>query len=168
MDEVFAVQSPEQLRAFADPFRQRLLGVLATPHTVKAAAERLGAPLSRLYHHIDLLLGAGLIEVVAERRRRATVERTFQATARRFEVAPGALGGAGAGGGEARSALEGLLAAGAGPPRIAHATLRLTPERLALLEQKLGDLLEALESPDGLETEILLIASPQGSATAQA
>ncbi len=154
MDKVLEIRTPERLRAFADPFRQRLLGVLATPHTVKAAAERLGVPLSRLYHHIDQMLAAGLIRVVSERRRRAAVERTFQAAARRFEVAPEAAGG------PARAALEGVLAGG-GVPSVARTTLRLTPDRLALLEQKLGDLLKALESPDGLPTEVLLVASPR-------
>jgi hypothetical protein len=150
----FTIVRADQLRAVQDPFRQRLLGVLAEPRTVKAAAEALGVPLSRLYHHVDQLLAVGLIRVVSEQRRRAAVERTFQAIADRFEVAPEAEGL------PARAALEGLLAGGA-PVHLARTTLRLTPDRLALLEQKLGDLLRALESPDGAPTEILLVASPR-------
>src|SRR6187200_782419 len=95
VDAAFPIRTPEQLRAVSDPFRQRLLGVLATPQTVKAAADELGAPLSRLYHHIGQLLDAGLIRVVSERKRRAATERTFQAVAATFEIAGEAMEGAG-------------------------------------------------------------------------
>lgn len=157
MDAIFAIRTPEQLRAISDPFRQRLLGIFATPHTVKAAAERLGVPVSRLYHHIGQLEAAGLIRVVSERKQRAATERTFQAVAASFEIADTAMPGAG----PARLAFESMLAGTAETPRLGRATLRLTPERLTLLEQKLGDLLKALETPDGVETEILLLAAPR-------
>ena len=112
--------------------RQRLLALFAEPMTVKAAAERLGVPPTRLYHHLDRLRLEGLIEQVAEQRRRGAMERTFLASA--------------------------------AAPQVARATLRLTPERLGLLKQRLGDLLRVLETPDGVETEILLIASPASDA----
>ena len=83
MTEAFSVESAAQLRALSDPLRQRLLGAFAEPATVKAAAAALGAPVGRLYHHVDQLAAAGLIQVVSERRKRATTERTFQAVARR-------------------------------------------------------------------------------------
>jgi predicted ArsR family transcriptional regulator len=107
--------------------RHRLLAVVDAPCTARAAAERLGAPVGRLYHHLDRLLAAGLVEVVGERRRRGAIERTFRAT-----------------GGHA-----------------AAVTLRLTPERLAFLRDRLSQLLAPLESADGVETEILLIATPK-------
>jgi hypothetical protein len=171
MSETFAIETPEQLRVVSDPFRQRLLGVFAEPATVKAAAEKLGVPLGRLYHHVDQLAAAGLIRVVSERKRRATTERTFQAVAKRFKVRPSAMAGEPLAGGApiVRAAVEELLASAptdCTPEtalHIARTRLRLTPERLALLEQKLGELLKALETADGLETEILLVASPRPS-----
>jgi sugar-specific transcriptional regulator TrmB len=129
--------------------RQSLLGVFAEPATVKAAAEKLGVPLGRLYHHVDRLEADGLIRVVAERRRRATVERTFQAADRRAADAAAI-----------RAAAEGLVAElGAGELRINQPTLRLTQQGLADLEQALEIFLKSFESPDGRETRLLWIAA---------
>jgi DNA-binding transcriptional ArsR family regulator len=167
--ESFTIRTPEQLRAVSDPLRQRLMGAFAEPATVKQAAAKLGVPLGRLYHHVDQLEAAGLIRVVSERKRRATVERTFQAVARRLAVAASAIGGDGpaaAGAAMARAAVEELLARlPAAPPsdgamHIAQGSARLTPEGLARLEAELGAFLRRFEDPDGRETRILWMAAP--------
>ena len=130
--------------------RQSLLGVFAEPCTVKAAAERLGDPVGRLYHHLDRLEAEGLIQVVAERKRRAVVERTFQAVDRR-----------GAEAAAVRAAAENLIGAMAGGDvRINQPVLRLTPKALGDLEQALEIFLKSFESPDGRDTRLLWIAAP--------
>ncbi len=87
----------DQLRAFADPLRIRLIEELAAHELpVAGLALALGVPVTRLYHHVDLLLQAGLIEVARQVRRRGVEERVFRAAAREYrldgnllEVVPG-------------------------------------------------------------------------------
>jgi|SRR5579871_409875 len=80
---------PEQVKALATPLRRRILEVLGLqPMTTKQAAERLGEPPTRLYHHVAALEAAGLIEQVEERRKRGTVERYYQPIAQEFVVDP--------------------------------------------------------------------------------
>jgi DNA-binding transcriptional ArsR family regulator len=130
--------------------RQSLLGVFAEPTTVKAAAEKLGVPVGRLYHHLDRLQAEGLIKVVSERKRRAVVERTFQAVDQR-----------GAEAATVRAAAEGLIGEMAGGDlRITQPVLRLTPKALGDLEQALEIFLKSFETPDGRETRLLWIATP--------
>lgn len=164
----FVVETPEQLRALADPLRQRLLGQFAEGATVKQAAQRLGEPPTKLYHHIDHLLAAGLIRVVSEEKKRAVLERTFQAAASRFAVSPAAFGSAGSRVGErsriARSALEELLAGAAdedGALRLMRTRARLSAASLERLESELGRLIADLEDQGSPSIEIALIASRQ-------
>src|ERR1700733_12536600 len=89
--ETFLVETAEQLRALSEPLRQRLLEQFVSGATIKQAAARLGQPPTRLYHHVDQLLAAGLIKVVSEEKRRSVIERTFQTAARRFAVSPSAF-----------------------------------------------------------------------------
>ena len=58
-----------------------------------------------------------------------------------------------------RGAVERTLQA-TGGGQVTSIRLRLTPERLALLKGKLADLLGVLETADGIETDILLVAEP--------
>jgi DNA-binding transcriptional ArsR family regulator len=169
--DIFVIRTPEQLKAISDPLRQRLVGAFAEPATIKVVAERIGVPLGRLYHHIDQLEAAGFIRVVSERKRRATVERTFQASARRFTVHASAVGAANdmaAGAALARAAVEELLAGVSDTPapdgglHIAQTVLRLTPDALARLERQIGEFLRSFESPDGRETRLLWMAAPKG------
>jgi DNA-binding transcriptional ArsR family regulator len=83
------LNTPDQLRALSDPLRLRIIELLigsALPVTDLARA--LGVPTTRLYHHVDLLLAGGLIEVVSEIRRRGVEERVFRAAARRYQLGP--------------------------------------------------------------------------------
>jgi hypothetical protein len=88
-EQPFLVDTPERLKALADPLRQRLLtAFVQQPGTVKAVAARLGEPVTKLYRHVDQLVAAGFLRVAEEQRRRGVIERTFEATAFRFVVAP--------------------------------------------------------------------------------
>jgi predicted ArsR family transcriptional regulator len=167
-EEFFVLETPAQLKAISDPFRQQLVGAFQAPATAREAAEKLRVPVGRLYHHIDQLAAAGLIKVVAERRRRGAVERTFQAVGRRFGLGPGALAGADVAQAReamARGALDEMLAAipkaDAQQLHIARTRVRLTPEALAWFESRFGEFLRELESDDGIETDLLFFAAPR-------
>lgn len=87
MLETYRVTDLEQVRLLADPLKLRIIQSLAeSPKTTRDVASQLGENLTRLYRHVDALLDAGLIEITSERKKRGTVERTFQAIAQRFEV----------------------------------------------------------------------------------
>jgi predicted ArsR family transcriptional regulator len=89
----YAVRDLRQAKLLADPFRLRLLHALADcPGTVKGIADTLGEPVSRLYRHIHALHNAGLLKVVSRRRVRGTIEKRYQAVARRFEFDHSLLG----------------------------------------------------------------------------
>ncbi|MBO0801590.1 MAG: winged helix-turn-helix transcriptional regulator [Nocardiopsaceae bacterium] len=55
-------------RALADPLRLQLFGLLTErPRSARELAELTGKQPNRLYHHLDLIEGGGLIEVVEYR-----------------------------------------------------------------------------------------------------
>lgn len=87
MDRPYIIRSVEQLKALADPLRGQVLrAVCCTSLTVPQIAAKLGTKVTRLYHHMDLLEKANLVEVVETRQNRGTVERYYQATASHFVV----------------------------------------------------------------------------------
>jgi len=80
----------DQVRALAHPLRLRLMELFVEqPTTTKQAAERLGQPPTRLYHHVAALERAGLIRLASTRANRGATEKYFEAVGKRF------VGGAG-------------------------------------------------------------------------
>jgi len=95
MKEIFTITGLSQLKALSDPLRQRILdGFSAKPATTRQVAVSLGEKPTRLYHHVDLLEQAGLIKLIETRPNRGTVEKYYQATARKFAIAQNLLAGA--------------------------------------------------------------------------
>ena len=91
--EIHEVRDLVQLKALADPLRQRLLAEFGRQaQTTKQVAERLDERPTRLYHHVQALERAGLLKLVRTRKKRGTTEKYYQAVARRFRVAPGLIG----------------------------------------------------------------------------
>ena len=87
MEEIYRVQELEQLQLLSDPLKLRLIQSFAEgPRTVGQVADELGENVTRLYRHVDALFDAGLLEIIREVKKRGTIERTFCAVARRFEV----------------------------------------------------------------------------------
>jgi DNA-binding transcriptional ArsR family regulator len=164
----FLIETPEQLKALAEPLRQSLLEQFCRPATIKQAAGRLGMPVTRLYHHVDQLLAAGLIRVAREEKRRAVSERFFQAVARRFAVSPTAFGGGSRideRGRIARAYLEELLAGGEaseGAFRLLRTRARLTDEGRARLENEIARLLQELADPEAPLIDLMLVGMRQG------
>lgn len=164
----FLIETPEQLRALAEPLRQSLLEQFCRPASIKTAAAKLGVPVTRLYHHVDQLLAAGLIRVAREEKRRAVSERYFQAVARRFAVSPAAFGGGSRideRGRIARAYLEELLAGGdtgEGAFRLMRTKARLTDDARATLENEIARLLGELSDPDAPLIDLMMVGVRQG------
>lgn len=166
--DTFLVETPAQLRALSDPLRQRLLEQFAGGATAKQAAARLGEPLTKLYHHVDQLLAAGLVKVVREEKVRSVIERTFQAAAPRFAVSPSAFGGGGRAGARervARGAVEELLVGAedeAGAFRLLRTRVRLDDKGRERLEAELARLLRELDDPAAPPVDLIMLSARQG------
>jgi DNA-binding transcriptional ArsR family regulator len=88
MDDRLILTRLDQVRALADPLRLKLVeALIADERPVAALARVVGTPVTRLYHHIDLLLEADLIQVTRRVRRRGAEERFYRATAREYQLA---------------------------------------------------------------------------------
>jgi DNA-binding transcriptional ArsR family regulator len=83
-----ALTEPAQVKAIGHPLRNTILGLLheraASVSELAVAVER---PKSTVAHHVKVLAGAGLVQVVRTRRLRAIEERFYGRTARMFYVA---------------------------------------------------------------------------------
>ena len=87
MQETHKINDLETVRLLSDPLKLRLLQAFAdSAKTTKQVAVELGENITKLYRHVDALHDSGLLEIVDEKQKRGTIERTFQAVARRFEV----------------------------------------------------------------------------------
>ena len=83
----------EQLRAISHPLRLRLFELFSEhPRTTMQAAERLGEPPTRLYHHVAALERAGLVRLRETRSHRGATEKYFEAVPVRLEPGPGSRG----------------------------------------------------------------------------
>ena len=86
-DEVFIVEDLETLKVLADPLRLRIRELMAHPTTVKQVATELEMPPTKLYYHINLLEKHGLIVLVDTRIVSGIIEKHYQISARRVQVA---------------------------------------------------------------------------------
>lgn len=81
------IEDIEVFQLLNSRFRHQILRELVTPQPVKTLATRLDVPVTRLYYHVNLLLEAGLVRVVEERKAGAILEKVFQTTAMSFQPA---------------------------------------------------------------------------------
>jgi DNA-binding transcriptional ArsR family regulator len=121
------IRSPASAAALLDPTRQRLLAQLKEPDSATGLARRLKLPRQRINYHLKVLEGAGLVELVEERRKGNCLERVVRATARAFIISPEALGDLGP---SAEMAADRLSSA------YLIATAGRTIRELAILEDK--------------------------------
>lgn len=155
------VATAEQLKAVADPTRNRILGIIQNqPATAKQIATNLGASPGTIGHHLQVLEAAGLAQVVARRLVRGIVARYYTRTARilRFTDSLEAIGGEATGMEilrQARDEIAEAVAAG-GNERVLSSSLphaRLSRERAEQYRQRLDALLEEMlaepSDPDG-------------------
>jgi DNA-binding transcriptional ArsR family regulator len=89
-DEIFYdVTSPDQLKAFTDPLRLRVLEVLKhKAATNQQLAEELGEPPARVLHHVRVLGQLGLIRLVDTQVKGGNVEKYYRSIARGFTLHP--------------------------------------------------------------------------------
>jgi DNA-binding transcriptional ArsR family regulator len=92
MQETFYIDSVEQAEALLKPQRIELLRALAEARTCPELADQFGRSPQQIYYHIKALEKAGLVEKVAEKRVRGTVEGHYQASARMYWLAPQLVG----------------------------------------------------------------------------
>jgi DNA-binding transcriptional ArsR family regulator len=85
--ELFEIDDLGLMDEVTHPMRGKVMRRLKQPHSVAELAELLDVPVTRLYHHINLLEEHGLIRVVATRRVGAATERRYQVTATSFTIA---------------------------------------------------------------------------------
>ncbi len=162
MRNEIVLQTPEQIRALAHPLRQRILNLLVdAPYTNKQLATALNVSPPRLHFHVRELQSAGLIEMVEERPKGGVVEKYYRAVARVVLLNP-----------NLRQVVsdEELLETTLDAVRqeyirahtyfngqllntlFAHELVRLSPERLASIQEHLravGDAIyQALTDPD--------------------
>jgi len=87
MKDTHKIKDLDQVRLLSDPLKLRLLQAFAdSAKTTKQVAAELGESVTKLYRHVDALHESGLIEIVEERQKRGTIQRTFRAVAQRFEA----------------------------------------------------------------------------------
>jgi DNA-binding transcriptional ArsR family regulator len=86
---VLTIESPDQIKAFTDPLRIRVLGVLRRrAATNQQVADTLGEAHSKVLYHIRYLLEVGLIQLVDTRIKGGNVEKYYRAVAHIFNLRP--------------------------------------------------------------------------------
>ena len=147
----------EQVRALSHPLRLRLMELFASrPLTTKQAADILGQPPTRLYHHVAALEHAGLVRLRKTRKNRGTTEKYFETvtnrlTASQSEVANGTAADRAAMGmivfDQSRNELVQALAAGidaTGPLIATRSVLQMSPRAAKKVAAELTRLLRRL------------------------
>lgn len=139
------VDTPQQMKALADPIRHRILGIIQSrPATAKQIADRLTMPPGTIGHHLQVLEAAGLAKVVARRLVRGIVAKYYTRTARIFTYnfpsdVTGKVPALVRFLTDARDELAEALVDGGPdfPVKTAFPHARLTPERRAYYEQRI-------------------------------
>ncbi len=76
---------PKELKLIAEPIREFIVGALVPKaRTVADLARELRCPPTRLYHHVQRLVAAGLVKVERTELVSGIVERHFRATAQQL------------------------------------------------------------------------------------
>jgi DNA-binding transcriptional ArsR family regulator len=82
------VESAEQFKALGEPVRWRILGVIQhRAATAKQIATILQMAPGTIGHHLQVLEGAGLVQVVARRQTHGIIAKYYTRTARIFKFA---------------------------------------------------------------------------------
>jgi DNA-binding transcriptional ArsR family regulator len=84
--ELRTLDDLKQVRALADPLRMRILTALCEERTTKQVAELLHEKPTRLYHHVDALERAGLVQLTRTQPKRGTIEKYYRSVARTIEA----------------------------------------------------------------------------------
>lgn len=147
------LDSPEQLKALADPTRSKILRILQDgPASAKQLSEALEMTHGKVGHHVKVLRDAGMIEVVETRSVRALTEKFYGLTYDRLIMDE-----------KAGDRLQFLLAQAArealpsseqafDPPGL-FVTVRLLPDKAAEVNRRLRSLVEEVVSSEHVDGE---------------
>jgi DNA-binding transcriptional ArsR family regulator len=86
---VMVLEAPEQIKAFTDALRVRVLRILCErTATNQQVADELGEPHAKVLYHVRFLLDAGLIKLVDTQIKGGNVEKYYRAVALLFDLRP--------------------------------------------------------------------------------
>ena len=186
-DSVRVIDDLDTLRLLTQPVRLKIVEALRSasgPLTVKEVAAALGTTQTKLYYHVNLLEGAGLIRVAATRLVSGIVEKRYVAATYRLSVDRALLSPAASGDDglevllsiildQVRTEIRRSVAAGLidletwrGDERspnsliLGRKWLSLTPEELAEFHRRLDEVLEAYEGRDPMPHAFVADATP--------
>lgn len=92
MQDVFYIEEVEQAMTLLKPIRLEILRRLDEPRSCDELAEVFEDSTQKIYYHVKALQEAGLVDKVADKRIRGTVQGYYQAKARSYWLAPGLVG----------------------------------------------------------------------------
>ncbi|MBI4932513.1 MAG: winged helix-turn-helix transcriptional regulator [Actinobacteria bacterium] len=147
--------TPARLKAIADPLRMLITDlVLERAMTVSELADRVGRPRGTVAHHVDLLVDAGLLQVVRTRKVRAMEERFYGRTARTINFPSSAYEGDLPFFRDARSMIDQSPEADQLPATFTMRSVRIPDEQAAAFAARVMDLaLEFSRMPRGGDRE---------------
>jgi DNA-binding transcriptional ArsR family regulator len=88
-EPVMILEAPEQIKAFTDSLRIRVLRVLRErAATNQQIADELGEPHAKVLYHIRFLLDAGLIKLIDTQVKGGNVEKYYRSVAYIFDLRP--------------------------------------------------------------------------------
>lgn len=176
MSDVFVLTDIEQVRAIADPLRQRILELMIeAPVTTKQVAEKINEQPTKLYHHVEILEQVGLVKLVETRPKRGTVEKYYQAVADSFTVDRGLFASRpqtdehvkmmlDVVSGMIETTMAELRASAAAklikpedpksPTRLSRTLVRTSPAKIARFHKKMDQLLKEFERADSEDGEL--------------
>ncbi|HSF15288.1 MAG TPA: helix-turn-helix domain-containing protein [Vicinamibacteria bacterium] len=105
MQDTLLIEDTGRAGALLHPLRIDVLKRLAEPSSCPEVAKDLTESTQKVYYHVKILEGAGLVNRVGERRVRGIVEGIYQARAKSYWLSPRLVGRIG-GGGRARDHLS--------------------------------------------------------------
>lgn len=174
------VSDPQQLKAFTDPIRNRILHILADhAATNQQLAAALDEPQAKVLHHVRALLDAGLIRLVDQRIKGGNVEKYYRATARLYGFRPEPADMESLSGAVFETITQELVASlRLWPDQSVEwegRRARIAPDRLADFHRRLSDLIAEYwggpdtPAPDDPDAELMAFASvtyrfPEGGA----
>jgi DNA-binding transcriptional ArsR family regulator len=89
LSEYLDADTPQRLKALGDPLRLHIIDlVLERAMSVTEIAATVERPKGSVAYHVDVLVDAGLLQVVRTRKVRAVEERLYGRTARTFMMNP--------------------------------------------------------------------------------
>jgi predicted ArsR family transcriptional regulator len=84
---VYIIDEPEQVKAFTDPLRARVLRLLTQQAmTNQQLADTLDEPHAKVLYHVRFLVDIGLIRLVDTQVKGGNVEKYYRAIARVFDI----------------------------------------------------------------------------------